>query len=243
MKKLLFVTLLIGGMISSTFAQQNVVKWYPLSLGSYSLKFQYERNLAPQHSVALDVKYIMPLKLGSSLYSPFFKDVDFPTAKATGYSLSPEYRYYTKEISAGSLNYGFYLAPYLKYTKIDLEFEGNTLEGHDVGVNLDYSAFGGGLGIGYQWVIDNKITVDWLIFGIGVSSYNIAFDYSNTDPSEKFGELKDEIANFEYLPGSIGEKLDMKTIEVIGKNAGLIDGMGKFSYMNFKSGLSIGYAF
>ncbi len=238
MKKLFFVMLLVGGMLGSTFAQQNVVKWYPLSMGTGMMKVGYERTLAPKHSLALDVKYRFPMNLNNSYYQSFNEgDDEVLSSKTTGYTIGFEYRFYTKDIGNNEPNNGFYLAPYFKYNKYGLDFEVKTTETFDVGINLDYSSYGGGLGIGYQWLVSDNITVDWFIVGGGAAINNLDFEYTNADPDEDFEKVKNDILTEEGIPGFIQDEMEIEA----GSN--FTKGSSKFLFGSFRSGLAIGIAF
>ncbi len=141
MKKILLIafSLLI---LTNAKAQdaQNTIKINPLSalLGIGSVF--YERKLNENSSLQLGAAYT-GLKLD---------DVKF-----SGFSITPEYRYYFNERAIS----GVYAAPYLRYQNF------NVKDGTDEGT---YSSIGGGVLIGRQWAWSSGFVLD-LFFG---PSYN-----------------------------------------------------------------------
>src|SRR5690606_34298483 len=91
--------------------------------------------------------------------------------KYSGFGITPEYRIYLSETPAME---GVYLAPFLRYQSVSLEVENS-------GSEADFSAFGGGLVIGKQWVFKERISLD--IF-IGPSSSSGSVDVKSGSEEE-----------------------------------------------------------
>jgi hypothetical protein len=143
MKKVLLSTLVLVGVLTSKISAQevnNTVKLNPLSALFRIGSVFYERKMSDNLSLQLGVAYT-GLKLEETKFS--------------GFSTTPELRYYPK---ANALN-GLYLGPFLRYQNYSVqdEFSKGT-----------YSSFGGGAVIGRQWVYKSGFTLD-LFFG---PSYN-----------------------------------------------------------------------
>lgn len=101
--------------------------------------------------------------------------------KFSGFGITPEYRFYLSDSPAPE---GVYVAPFIRYQKFNISDK-------DVSDSeADFSAFGGGVVIGKQWVFKDKITLD-LFLGpayysgkVSGQSGNTTFD---TDAFDGFG--------------------------------------------------------
>ena len=136
MKRTILITFICLTWCSfETNAQSNVFKINILSPVVRTASVFYERALNDQSS----------LQLGF-FYSGYSDD----DTKFRGFGITPEYRFYLSETPAPA---GFYVAPFLRYQNFDLEDE-LTLD------EAEYSAFGGGLLIGRQWVFKERVALD-----------------------------------------------------------------------------------
>ena len=162
-------------------AQKNVVKLNLTPLVITDITVQYERVLFKKFSVAMGIGYIPDRPLPG-----FFPTI--PTInniKFSGYSLTPEIRIYPHLLKDAPR--GFYLAPYLKYSKYNVAADfpwsykfsytdpntGITADktlSQDLNLKGSFSGIGGGLMIGKQWIIANHISLDWFIMGGHVGS-------------------------------------------------------------------------
>ena len=80
-----------------------------------------------------------------------------------------------------------------------------TIEGH-------LSRFGGGIALGYQWLIGDSFTLDWTFIGIGVEKWNMGLEVSasseNYDPDYQqwADDIKEGAEDFFF----IGDKIDVQ---------------------------------
>ncbi len=156
MKKLLLCAAFAVLGLSTVNAQENVIKANPLALLGGTDLVSYERALGDHASV------VVSAALGGFKLS----DVKY---KSFGAGL--QYRYYFADVLDGW--YGAAVASY-QSGKTEVE-NGIFLSGNNAD-EFDFTALGGGLKIGHQWVWDSGFSLD---LNIG-ASYK-SFDYDFTD--------------------------------------------------------------
>lgn len=137
MKKVLFIALMacfVG--VTGSLKAQNVLKINILSPIVKTINLSYERALNENSSFQLGF-----------FYTGWSNDL----TKFSGFGITPEYRFYLSDTPAPA---GVYVAPFVRYQKFNISDK-------DVSNSeADFSAFGGGVVIGKQWVFKEKITLD-----------------------------------------------------------------------------------
>lgn len=241
MKKIMLIISFAAILCSSqtTFAQdkKNVVKLNLTGLGVGSFYLQYERALSSNISVALGASFLVP----RSAQMKKFINPDSTTFKKdqlSGFSITPEVRFYLGKKDAPR---GFYIAPYLRYNyyKMDLDVDArvNLKDGtknqlmNFKGIGA-YNSFGGGIMIGAQWLVADKISIDWWILGLGynktIFSIESKGDYSNLDLDNTVNEINAaSVLVKEY--GTANDKEIKAQLEMPG--------------LGLRMGLALGYAF
>lgn len=161
------------GSTGTMMAQDNVAKLGITSLAYTTVSLTYERVLGDHLGTQLTFQ-LMP---GRAL--PGVGGVDgvsvFTDAKMSYFSLSPEFRYYPSDKGAPR---GFYIGPFIKYSRFKIGASQSTTIYDDSGVGtfveLDVAfkvpRFGGGLIMGTQWLIADKFSIDWTWFGLGYAA-------------------------------------------------------------------------
>lgn len=168
---------------------RNVAKLNLFSLGLTNISLQYEYAFHKNMSAALGFS-IMPSR-GLPSFVPTTSDSIgiLKAFKFSGFSITPEFRWYPGKKLENQAPHGFYLAPYFRYSSYSLSTifpykypQSNLSGGVDTTIiNMDitakYSGFGVGLMIGAQWIIKNRVSIDWWILGghYGSSSPSISF--------------------------------------------------------------------
>lgn len=137
MKKLPIIIFLFGCFVAS--AQSNVVKFNILAPIAKTANLQYERAFGDK-SFQLGVFY--------TAFSP-------ETSKFNGFGITPEFRFYLSDTDAPQ---GFYAAPFLRYQSFTIEETDP-----DFAAKGTFSAFGGGLILGKQWIFKEKVALDLFI--------------------------------------------------------------------------------
>lgn len=184
MKKTLTLAVVIGLCSIQAFSQaqktaspdegKNLIK---LSLASLALKtfsVQYERAIHKKISVGMGFK-VMPK--GSLSFSSSFDSIDeqLGSLELGNVAITPEIRFY---MGKGFFK-GFYVAPFWRYANynasINYEFEPNNIT-EIIPLSGKLNTFTGGVLLGAQWRIANKVYFDWSIFGpqYGFSSGELA---------------------------------------------------------------------
>ena len=156
MKKLFFTAILTFFTMANITAQENVIKVNPLAiLGGIDL-VSYERTLSENTSGII-----------SAAYGGFkIEDLDY-----SSFGGGLQYRYYFDEVLSR-----WYGAAGLSYQFGKVESENITVGGSSIDANkFDFSAFGGGLKIGYQWVWDSGFSLDPNL-GASYKSFNYEFE-------------------------------------------------------------------
>lgn len=129
------IVVLLTVLTHSTFGQSNVIKLNVFSPLLKTLNVSYEAKVSASSSFQLGFFY--------TTYTP--AEVSFK-----GIGITPEYRFYLSDTDAPA---GVYVAPFLRYQNFKLTDETTSDEG-------TFSSFGGGLVIGKQWILKEKIALD-----------------------------------------------------------------------------------
>ncbi len=233
MKKYLFLSLLL--FTFSGFAQENVVKMSVtgLSYGDFSLS--YERAVTPKSAINFTVGYINP---NVSLLNSFEKTETSSgmvlRKLGSGFHTSFDYKFY---LSEGEGIKGFYIAPYLRFLNFNSTFS-DEIDKTYFDVDLRFSSIGLGFQMGYQWIVFDKVTIDWYFLGVNGAYmfpklvYSIAnnsgFDYSSIKD-----DVYDVLNGFGYLQNGLIQESSSKN---------LTNWLPAF-VPGIRSGISIGYAF
>jgi hypothetical protein len=173
MKKTLLAIAAIHLFTLSSFAQKNIAKVNLSGLAIRSYSAQYERQISKRFTVAIGYSTIPN---GGLPFSGYINDVvDNPDVEIGRYKIgtsviTPEVRFYVGK--HGALR-GFYLAPYARISTYNLEgpvkFSGSTQrkEAYFTG-KLNNTT--GGLMLGSQFRLSNRIYLDWWIIGASIGS-------------------------------------------------------------------------
>ena len=167
MRKIYFLTILSFIAVTNVaMAQRTAIKVNVLSPIVRTANFSVEEKLGAQTSFQLGF-YYTSLKRDDQGYS--------------GYGITPEFRYYLGQTEAIA---GFYIAPFLRYNKINIKAESTTTDGQGntttQKVEADLNGFGGGVVVGKQWVFKERITIDLFIGPKGMSR-NVKVKSGNED--------------------------------------------------------------
>lgn len=191
---------------SPVFRKNNIkVNLTSLALNNYSLS--YEHSLARKVTFVTGYNLMPTTNLGSMALSQKLADVfleenndvkeHLDQAHFSNQAFTGELRFYTGK-HAGPR--GFYVAAYGRYTKMHFDYLGSYDPFIGDEIPLPYvgrlNGFGGGLMFGAQWLIANRLTLDWYIVGAHYGKLggdiNIDQDFSRLPESEK-RNLENEI--------------------------------------------------
>jgi hypothetical protein len=170
----------------------------PLIFGS-SYIFGYERVLKPNQSVSINLgtfsfPQLATLDLDSIVESNLSRS-------KSGFNISLDYRFYPAKVNKFSAPRGVYFGPYAYYANARRHFElSSSKQEYSGQLTTDYKLDVATLGLqlGYQFVFWNRLSLDMILIGPGVSAYSIKTSIDTTlDPAteeELFKKINDALA-------------------------------------------------
>lgn len=187
---------------------KNIVRFNltnPIIYGKRAVIFGYERALGKHHSVCLNIGPTGFRNLSSSSVNNNILSVQ-KEVHNSGLHISTEYRYYLKKENKYLSPRGIYIGPYFSFNNIrkknDWFLTTNSFNGllrTDFNLNI-YSL---GVELGYQFVLWNRLAIDFIFFGPGVAFFNYSFktdlSLSANDKKTVFNELNNYLD--EKYPG------------------------------------------
>jgi hypothetical protein len=177
----------------------------PMIFGDNNYVLGYERTIGNHQSFSV---HVGTFSLGRLI------NIDTDSVKglnknvsSRGLSLSGDYRFYLAKENKYNSPHGIYIGPYfaLNQFKRSFDLEATTASSSSVQLNADFSLSVATLGfqLGYQFIFWDRVTLDMILFGPGISSYKAKVDLSTTlDPnqeSEFFTKLNEKLQ--EKIPG------------------------------------------
>lgn len=167
----------------------NIVKINLMSSFLYrnSGAVSFERLSKPNQSWAVTVGYVRFPTLGSLGSSA---QVTNENVKNAGYMFGGEYRFYLGKENKYAAPHGVYLGPYTNFYSFsnahDLNLTSSSGTVTQARLASDITALNIGIQLGYQFVINNRWTIDMVFLGPSVSRYSAKFDLSgNYDITEE----------------------------------------------------------
>jgi len=229
---LLFTLLSVAG-----FSQENVIKLGLSGMGYGMYSLSYERAITPKSSMNLNLGYWNinaslinndPFEIGDGFGINTFK---------SGFNGAIDYRFY---VGTQDGLKGLYIGPYLRYWNYSAILY-DEINSENFDINTKISSIGLGFQMGYHWIINDKISIDWYFIGLGAERFNTRLEYvaksagyTYTGAQNIEDDIKDVFNDFDYLQKRI-------TTEVVpNKNT---TAKLPFFFAGVKTGFSIGYAF
>lgn len=215
----------------------NVIKVNTLAVPFNNLSLSYERAILPSRSFLFGVGYKYAGR-APSVFSVNGALLAADMDAITGYSLTPEFRYYLKSCEPNFLE-GFYAGLYFRYTHYNSGANFNYFPSIDV--HEDYSAittldeYGIGIQLGYQLVLWKRFNIDFLFFGPRISNYNIKYEFDQNVSQEFLDDLSDYI-------NEVLEKFELDYQVDLEQKGGTKASAG-FLFANMRFGISLGFAF
>ncbi|MGM0650706.1 MAG: DUF3575 domain-containing protein [Bacteroidota bacterium] len=256
-------------MCKPLMSQDHNVKLDLFNLSMGEIRLNYEYIIDDNQSVMLKAGGMIPHGIPSYIYDPSRVEQEYGgesdiKSNISAFNIGLEYRYYPSSPAPN----GFYLAPYFRYSRYNFstsvlyedeltesdyqdmepdaqdhaEYNQTTglydFDGHGV-FSGKFTRIGGGLALGYQWIFDNNISLDWTIIGLGVERWTIGIEAKNEtegydpDLQEWAEDIENESEDFFLL----GNKLDIVT------NPDHVKVELPLTMPSIYGGISIGYAF
>ena len=215
----------------------NIIKINSLALVFSNISLLYERGIIPRVSAGIGVGYKYA-GTEPKLLQGDNSTIGMHLGNIQGFSITPEARYYLKTCDPLKLE-GFYAGLYLRYTgyKTDAVFqytpENASVEEYDAVIELN--EYGVGIQLGYQMLLWERFSIDFLFFGPRFSSYDFGYKF-NKQPSQEF--LDDFSAYLNEVIDRFG--LD-QNVDI--KQEGNARASTAFSFAAIRFGISLGFAF
>jgi hypothetical protein len=204
---------------------------FPLLLKNISLQAEIGINKNASGCLGFSI-------IGQRNIPGFLTPSIFTNAKLSGWSITPEFRWYPGEGQDGQPPQGFYIAPYFRYSKYtltgDFNYDYSNLIIIRANVKGTYSGKGIGAMLGYQWVVNNHFSIDWWIAGGHVGSGKV--EVAVTDPI--IGTLLDYDKTL--LISYLLLNYSGEAINIPGNTITLEHGA---PYLGFRTGLCVGFSF
>jgi hypothetical protein len=219
MKKLLIIALLLAVFqtvnaqdASTTTKRRAIISIAPLSLVKFSgqVKVRGEYVISARKSATLTIGIPKKLTLPSN-FGDYLATNDAGNAKISNaasntklFSTLLDFRFYKARKGAPC---GFYYAPYLKFLKGNMDL---VIPYTDLNYTETFSAtgvsIGAGLNLGVNWLIKNRISIDWTFLALGLQNVTTTGSYNTTESGVNVQEYTDDVVrNFGRIP-LIGNK-------------------------------------
>lgn len=253
MKHFYFALILVASCLTSGFAQRSGASRSPSTPFNFkvnlsalllrNLSIQGEYAFHKNFSVCLGGRWMLPYGLSSTLGQAGSQLLN---PQITGYAITPELRFYPGKKEKHQAPYGFYLAPYMRYSNfnisaaVPLQPDPTTgFPGTNVDLSLGYTGWAGGIMMGSQWVIDH-FSIDWWIMGLHYGQGTINGSASSPLFSGYPGateDLRNEVQNaLDGLPFST-----QTSVSVSGNSANV--NVSGLPFGGIRAGLCLGFAF
>jgi hypothetical protein len=193
-------------------ARKAIISIAPLSLskssGQLKLRGEYVLNARKSATLTIGIpkKLKLPSNFGDYLVTSEQGNSVITDAASTSklFSALVDFRFY--KASKGAPR-GFYYAPYLRLLKgsMDLSIENEEFNFTERLKGYGYM-IGGGINLGVNWLIKNRVSIDWTFLALGFQAANGTFSYSTTDPTVDLQRYTDDVVrNLGKIP-LIGSK-------------------------------------
>jgi len=215
----------------------NIIKINTLAIPFNNLSLNYERSIIPRLSAGIGFGY----KYGGLIPKVFTVNnsvIAFELDKIQGYSITPDVRYYLKSCDEGKLE-GFYAGLYFRYTYyttvVTFKYAQINLPIENPHANMVMKEYGLGIELGYQLILWERFSIDFLFIGSRYSNYRIGYKFSE-EPSEEFLDDLSEYMNEVVDHLGIDYNVDIKEEKETEFRA-------SFPFLSMRFGLSFGFAF
>lgn len=224
-------------LFETNYQYNNIAKINAMAMLFNNVSLYYERAVYPKVTASLG----FGLKSSGKSQKLFEADNYNLTAKLgsiTGYSITPEFRYYLKTCE-DNLPAGFYAGVYFRYNiyNTDADFVHQLPDSVPSYFSSDASLreLGVGIQLGYQLVIKKRFMVDFMFFGPRYSFLKLTNEFNgDISPSTK--------ADVEDYVNSVIERFGGKGDFEMEKSSSR-KFSGNMGFPSFRFAISLGYAF
>jgi len=176
----------------------------PMIFGDNNYVFGYERTVGNHQSFSVHVGTFSlgkVINIDTDSITELNKDV-----KSRGLSLSGDYRFYLSKENKYNSPRGVYIGPYFAYNNFNRTFDiqaNTTSFTGNLDAEFNFRVTTLGFQLGYQFVFWDRVSLDMILFGPGVSAYKAKVELStNLSPdqeSELFKKINEKLQ--EKIPG------------------------------------------
>jgi hypothetical protein len=160
----------------------------------------YERLVSKNQSFSINAGTFSLPKLKSIDFDSEYDIVQ--TDNSAGFNISGDYRFYQRKVNRYDAPRGVYIGPYAAYNHAErsMTMTSSDVDGQfDAGYKLSIATLG--VQLGYQFVFWNRLSLDMILMGPGISGYSIKTELSTTLDPEKEAEL------FQKINDAIADKI------------------------------------
>ncbi len=215
----------------------NVIKINTLAIPFNNISLSYERAISPRFSFEIGAGYKYSGKAPGILNVDSDK-IDAGLDAITGYSITPEIRWYLKKCETRLLE-GFYAGLYLRYagynTAAHFDHYPDEHAPTHYKADIQLGEYGVGLQLGYQLVLWQRFNIDFLFFGPRFSNYHLAYEFNQNVTPEFLDDLSDYLND---IVDQFGLDYDIEL-----KQSGESRASHSFSFANMRFGIALGFAF
>ncbi|MGC3943194.1 MAG: DUF3575 domain-containing protein [Chryseolinea sp.] len=183
-----------------------------------SLVLSYERYIKTRQTASVTVGYHTFPSLRSIGNGVNLKD----DKSSSGYVVGGEYRFYLGKENRYAAPRGVYIGPYVAYhnfkndREITLTYEDGTIT--DALLNTKINVLNVGFQVGYQFIINQRWSLDLVFVGPSISQYKIDMDLNgNIDPSQLPEEQQKILQTMADRFPFVKDLLDDQTVSATGK--------------------------
>lgn len=176
----------------------------PMIFGDNNYVMGYERTIGKHQSFSV---HLGTFSLGKliNINTDSIKDIT-KDVKSRGLSLSGDYRFYLSKENKYNSPRGVYIGPYFAFNNFNrtFNFQANTASfTGNLDAEFNFRVTTLGFQLGYQFVFWDRVSLDMILFGPGVSAYKAKVELSTTlspdQESEFFTKLNQKLQ--EKIPG------------------------------------------
>ena len=219
-------------------ARKNAVKFNALGLSVVKTYFiSYERRILPQLSASIGYGRRFEGRLPNLFRNEEFGlEVQSTGLKNTTYN--GEVRWYPQRCKRQLSMEGLYLGLFFKYNRYTMDADISYDDGMEVFENrMDarLNDYGVGISMGYQILLWNRLTLDFLFFGPRTSWFEMDLQFDKPFTGDLIDSVVDNIESVRARLLLVGRDIDIETTEVSAKS--------RFFGAGFRYAFSIGFAF
>lgn len=194
--------------------RKNIIKLVltPRMLYSDAYVLSYERVMKPYQTMNITAGLVKFPKLFDSSNSLNVQE----NTSSSGFTFGFDYRFYMHKENKFTAPHGIYLGPYISY----YQFENDRLlrsisSGSDVRFVTDIAFLNIGAQLGYQFVLNDRWTFDFIFVGPAITNYKLGLDLQGTLSVDEENELVQEL--LEQFP-LLKDLIDDEDVTVKGTN-------------------------